>query len=71
MGARNRKTSERNRAKQSKGKSRIDGIQESLTGRGSSRDKVQSMGPLVWEISPNTAREWYAAQGFIQNIIDA
>lgn len=53
-----------------KGAKRYDSLVNYGTGRGTSRDKLEGLRPHVRYISPDEARSWYAANGFIQNIID-
>ncbi len=49
---------------------RYDAMMESRTGRGSSKDRTQGTSPLVRRFSPAEMRQWYEANGFIQNIVD-
>lgn len=50
---------------------RFDSIYESGSGRGGSRDRLVGMQPASYFFAPSTARHWYQANGFAQNIIDA
>jgi len=42
-----------------------------MTGRGTSRDKLEGLTPLVRGMAAQEMRLWYMANGFIQNIVDA
>lgn len=63
----------RQKAKQQRGQinQRFDSIYESGSGRGGSRDRIVGMQPSSYIFAPSTARHWYQANGFAQNIIDA
>lgn len=50
---------------------RFDSIIESGSGRGGSGDRLTNMQPASYVFAPSTARHWYQANGFAQNIIDA
>lgn len=55
----------------SKASARFDGLTELMTGRGTSRDKLEGLNPLVRKMAAQEMRLWYMANGFIQNIVDA
>lgn len=50
---------------------RYDSLMDLSTGRGTSLDKLEALRPKVHNIPPTAMREWYLANGFVQNIIDA
>lgn len=50
---------------------RFDSIYEAGSGRGGSNDRLVGMQPSSYIFAPSTARHWYQANGFAQNIIDA
>lgn len=50
---------------------RFDSIYEAGSGRGGSSDRLTNMQPTSYVFAPSTARHWYQANGFAQNIIDA
>lgn len=61
----------RKRATSRKISNRYDSMQERKTGRGSSKDRIAGLSPDPRRIMPAEMRQWYLANGFIQNIIDA
>lgn len=49
----------------------LDGLVQSDMGMGTYRDKIKKITPEFEKIDPVQAQNWYASDGFIQNIIDA
>lgn len=69
-----RRRHNRQKAKQQQGggiERRFDSIYEAGSGRGGSGDRLVGMQPSSYVFAPSTARHWYQANGFAQNIIDA
>ena len=65
------RTSTSGTAARRKTATRYDALVENDTGRGTSRDKVRRIQPGGHSMTEVEARQWYLANGFIQNIVDA
>ncbi|EMO80196.1 TIGR01555 family protein [Leptospira kirschneri str. 200801774] len=50
---------------------RLDELYSEITGRGTEIDKLKQLAPAGYYFSPEECRNWYRANGFLANIIDA
>lgn len=50
---------------------RFDALRETATGRGTQKDKLTRLTPVSQKLSPQTLRQWYLSNGFIQTVVNA